>query len=64
MHVDVNPGDREESCLGMMEPIGLELKKGNMIILHRCLSCHARKKNKTAKDDNPKALARVYEPGS
>ena len=24
-HVDVNPGDRQEECHGLLEPIGLEM---------------------------------------
>ena len=42
-HVDINPGDREEKCHGMLEPIGLEIsnKKGGAI-----------RKNKAAEDDN------------
>ena len=29
-HVDKNPGDRQEDCHGMLEPIGIEIdsKKG------------------------------------
>lgn len=27
-HVDVNPGDRQSDCRGMMEPVGVEMKKG------------------------------------
>lgn len=33
-HVDINPGDREESCHGLLEPVGVEIdnKKGYVII--------------------------------
>ncbi len=27
-HVDVNPGDRQETCRGLMEPVGMEIKSG------------------------------------
>lgn len=52
-HVDKNPGDREETCHGDLEPIGLELssKKGYVIIF-RCKKCGEIRKNKAAKDDN------------
>lgn len=52
-HVDVNPGDREETCHGLLEPIGVELdsKKGYVIIF-RCKKCGAIRRNKAAKDDN------------
>ncbi len=51
-HVDVNPGDRQESCNGLMKPISVEIKKGEYIIIHKCISCGLVKKNKAAKEDN------------
>lgn len=52
-HVDKNPGDREENCHGMLEPIGLETdsKKG-YIIIFKCKKCGAIRRNKVAKDDD------------
>lgn len=52
-HVDINPGDRSESCHGMLKPIGIEIdsKKG-YVIIHKCKKCNAIRKNKSAKDDN------------
>ena len=55
-HVDVNPGDRMALCGGMMEPISVETKSGEWIILHRCTVCRAEKKNKASKDDAFDAL--------
>ena len=39
-HVDVNPGDRSESCHGILEPVGLEIdsKKGYVIVF-KCKNC-------------------------
>ena len=52
-HVDVNPGDRQESCRGSMNPVGVELKNdGEHTILHRCGSCGLEKRNKISKNDN------------
>ena len=36
-HVDINPGDRAESCCGDLEPIGIEInnRKG-YVILFKC----------------------------
>jgi len=51
-HVDINPGDRAAICQGIMEPIGIEMKNGKYIIIHRCIKCGFKKKNKTAKNDN------------
>jgi len=58
-HVDVNPGDREAGCQGLMKPIGVELQKGEYIITHRCIKCGVKKRNKAAKDDNFDALIRL-----
>jgi rubrerythrin len=55
-HVDVNPGDRENLCGGMMRPVGLEIKRGNYVIIHRCQTCGFVKKNKTAPEDNLDAI--------
>jgi len=38
-HVDVNPGDREEDCQGMMKPIGYQkMGKVERIVL-QCQKC-------------------------
>lgn len=52
LHVDVNPGDRASDCGGVLEPIGVESsgKKG-WVIVHRCLSCGALRRNRAALDD-------------
>lgn len=38
-HVDSSPGDRQEACGGMMEPIGVRVRRGRYDIEHRCLVC-------------------------
>jgi hypothetical protein len=54
-HVDVNPGDRESECSGMMRPVEYDLKKG---ILHRCVVCHFERYYKLqARDDYEKVVA-------
>ena len=52
-HVDINPGDRQETCHGDLETVSLEIdsKKGYVIVF-RCEKCGAITKNKAAKDDN------------
>lgn len=52
-HVDKNPGDREETCHGDLEPVGIEIdsKKGYVIIF-KCKKCGMIRKNKSAIDDN------------
>ncbi|MFA4815493.1 MAG: RNHCP domain-containing protein [Candidatus Gracilibacteria bacterium] len=55
-HVDVNPGDRQSTCQGMMKPVGIETKAGGHVIVHRCESCHLTKRNKASKDDDINAI--------
>ena len=58
-HVDVNPGDRRAACQGLMEPVGTELKGGEHVILHRCVSCGFERRNKASKDDDFDAMLRI-----
>ena len=51
-HVDINPGDRKESCQGLMEPISVGSKSEEYVLTHRCTSCNFEKKNKTQKNDD------------
>ncbi len=51
-HVDVYPGDREELCRGMMEPITVSVSAGIYNITHRCVLCGKEKINKASKGDN------------
>lgn len=56
-HVDDVPGDRANSCGGMMEPIDLEMRKGlPHQIVHKCRRCREIKKNKITEDDNLESL--------
>lgn len=51
-HVDIHPGDRQDPCGGMMEPITAELIHNKYVITHRCQTCQAVRKNKAAADDD------------
>ena len=51
-HVDINPGDRNNSCQGLMKPIGIEKFKDSYKIIYQCEKCHEIHKNKVANDDN------------
>jgi hypothetical protein len=50
-HVDINPGDRAESCGGMMAPVGLEQKGAEWMIVHHCEKCSAQRRCKTRPED-------------
>lgn len=51
-HVDINPGDRNNSCKGMLEPVGIEKFKDSFKIIYLCEKCHKTHKNIMAKDDD------------
>ncbi len=51
-HVDVNPGDRQATCGGLMQPIDVIQKGDGYIILHKCMKCGFERKNKFSDDDN------------
>ena len=51
-HVDCNPGDRANKCLGMLKPIGIEKFRNTFKIIYKCLKCEEIHKNIIAKDDN------------
>lgn len=58
-HVDVNPGDRANSCGGLMKPTAVETKSGEYTIIHRCLKCGAEKRNKTSPNDDMDEVIRI-----
>ena len=51
-HVDIMPGDRLNTCKGLMKPIGIEKYKNTYKIIYRCSKCHQIHKNIMANDDN------------
>ncbi|MFH1874639.1 MAG: RNHCP domain-containing protein [Pseudomonadota bacterium] len=47
LHVDINVGDRENPCRGVMEPVGVVTdSKKEYIIIHKCLKCGAQMRTK------------------
>lgn len=51
-HVDIMPGDRENNCKGLLEPIGIEKFKDTYKIIYKCTKCNQYHKNIMSKDDN------------
>lgn len=51
-HVDINPGDRLNTCKGLLKPIGIEKFKDTYKILYKCTKCNKEHKNIMAKDDD------------
>ena len=60
LHVDVEPGDRESDCGGIMEPVAVWVRKGGeWAIIHRCRRCGELSSNRVAADDNPMKLMSI-----
>ena len=51
-HVDILPGDRKNTCLGLLKPIGIEKFKDTYKIIYKCEKCGQLHKNIIAKDDD------------
>ncbi len=60
LHVDDTPGDRGADCDGIMDPIGVWVRKnGEWAIIHRCTRCGHIGSNRLAADDNPVKLMSI-----
>jgi RNase P subunit RPR2 len=56
-HVDVYPGDRSNSCQGLMKPIGILTKGGQPYrVEYQCLRCHQRHRVKILESDNTEMI--------
>ena len=55
-HVDINPGDRQNECGGVMEPEEAFFQNGNWFVMHKCQKCGDQKKIKLKENDNLKAV--------
>ena len=51
-HMDINPGDRDNECEGMMEPISWDFSKGQYYVIQHCQRCGQEKRYKTRPEDN------------
>lgn len=51
-HVDINPGDRNNTCQGLLKPISIEKHKNTYKIIYKCQKCNKLHKNIIANDDN------------
>ena len=60
LHVDEEPGDRSSDCGGIMEPIGVWVRRGGeWAVIHRCRRCGKLDSNRIAADDNPMKLMSI-----
>ena len=52
VHIDINPGDRQNKCGGLLLPIDIEKYKDSYKIVYKCNKCGIIHKNIMARDDN------------
>lgn len=58
-HVDINPGDRQSQCRGLMEPVGARLTNGEWKIYYCCQKCSYTHFNKAAAEDNMETIIKL-----
>jgi hypothetical protein len=58
-HVDVMPGDRAETCHGMMIPKGILNENSEHIIVHKCRKCKKVHKTKSREEDNQEVIISI-----
>lgn len=58
-HVDINPGDRQNSCKGLLKPIDIEKFKNTYKIIYKCQKCGEIHKNIMANDDDMNKIIEV-----
>ena len=63
LHVDIDPGDRQNACNGLMEPVSIRSGKKGLQVIHRCKKCGISKPNKiaeyTIQPDNIEAIINI-----
>ena len=60
LHLDIEPGDRKADCGGIMDPVGVWIRKdGEWAVIHRCRRCGHFSFNRIAADDNPMKLMSI-----
>ena len=59
-HVDEEvPGDRKSDCEGLMKPVGVDKKEDKFIIIHECVKCGKKMRNKTSEEDDFEVVLNV-----
>lgn len=58
-HVDINPGDRQNDCKGILKPISVDKYKDTYKIVYKCQKCNQLHRNIVAVDDDFDRLLEV-----
>ncbi len=60
-HVDINPGDRENSCQGLMKPIDAYFKSQEWYLNQECQECNAINVIKVLPEDNQEIIQKILD---
>ncbi|MEI6479153.1 MAG: RNHCP domain-containing protein [bacterium] len=60
-HVDVFPGDRAETCEGMMEPIDVDKKGRGYLLVQRCVICGKESRIKVSQEDSFEEVIKIVD---
>lgn len=58
-HVDINPGDRQNTCQGKLKPIEIEKYRDTYKIIYKCEKCGELHKNVMASDDDMEKIIEI-----
>ena len=60
-HVDINPGDRENSCQGLMEPVNAYFKSQQWYLEQKCQKCGVVNVIKVSPGDNQEMIQKILD---
>lgn len=58
-HVDNDPGDRLNSCAGLMEPIYVSYTNNEKYVVHKCIKCSLEKRNLLNETDSVEMMIQI-----
>jgi hypothetical protein len=58
-HVDIDPGDRLNLCLGLMKPVYVSYTNKDKYVIHKCLKCDFEKKNLLNERDSVETMVKI-----
>ena len=58
-HVDIDPGDREADCGGLMAPVDVLMERGRHVLVHRCTRCGIERRCRASDGDDIDAMVEI-----
>lgn len=60
-HMDINPGDRQAICQGLMKPMRIEKRGEDYLIYYKCQRCGYEHRVKSDKGDDFEEILKLIE---